>query len=201
MKLTHLFLALFLLGLTGCPPAAIERRIDPSWVGTPKARMTGYFVTSGAAPGGASTESVPHGIRHDTVIDEATLALTESGQTCFDVVVRTWSGEDEPLEQLTPTCTVRDRPEPAVVEGEVIAVHDYSVMGSREVFSLEGIAPGKFLGMSLSEPEEKTFRVIERGGRLCCAISASGPVELRLTSERMQFAGYRYQIAWSWRTR
>jgi len=185
-----------LVGATGCLPAVIKRTIQPAWVGTPKARLTGYF-----AQNPDHQEWVFGSVSHDAVLDEATLAVTEANNTCFDLVIRTGSKWDEPIEQLHPTCKVAKVEEEALVEGETIAVHDYSVMGSREVFSLEGVSVGKYLGLSLQEPEEKTFRVLERQARVCCPITASAPIRLTLKNSRLSVFDPPYRIAFEWASR
>jgi len=182
--------------LMACPAPIIQRSIQTSWVGTPKARLTGYFARDPD-----HNETVPGQVPHDTVLDEATLSLTTADATCVDVVVRSWAGEDEPLDQLRPVFKIGEREEAAIAEGETVAVHDYSVMGSREVFSLEGVSVGAFLGLSLNEPEEQVFRVIERRGRYCCSLTANAPVGLELQNERMTFMNTKYRLRFKWTAR
>ena len=55
----------------------------------------------------------------------------------------------------------------AVVENEVVSVLDYNYLGRVETVSVEGVAASSYLGMTVTEPAEKIFRVVERRGTVC----------------------------------
>jgi hypothetical protein len=178
----------------------VDTTIARAHIGTRYARLTGYFGTRAAAPGGRHEEVTPADIRHDALLDEATLVALSATESCFDVVVRTDSGHDEPLEQLAPRCELDDGERGelrGVVDRESVAVHDHSFVGQREVVAIEGIAASSYLGMSVSQPEERVFRVIERRGRVCCP-GGGRQVALNLTSPSWDVADYHYQVQFAW---
>ena len=101
---------LVLVLLVGCATVKVGTQISPGQIGTKYARLTGYMATRGAAPGGRHTETAPAAIRHDAILDEATLASLTPNQTCLDVVIRTAIEHDEPLEQYGITFQLNGAP-------------------------------------------------------------------------------------------
>ncbi len=198
MASSGLRLAVIAVALGACGhTAGIGIRGDQ--VGTKYATITAYFATRSAAPGGTSTEGTPGNIRHDAVIDEATLASVSATETCVDVVVRTDSVHDEPLQQLAPTFTIDDVELRGVIEQEVVSVVDYAYTGQRDVFSLEGVSATAFVGMSLTAPTDNVLRVIERRGRVCAGQGGTPrKVSLDITNPSWDIADYNYYIEFEW---
>lgn len=185
----------------GCAGPKVSRTIGANHVGTKYARLTGYFATAKAAPGGRHEEGVPGQLQHDIILDEATLAKLGPAESCFDVVVRTESRYDEPLEQLSPSCSVAGHDGPVVVEDEKVTVIDYSYQGMQRVVRAEGVAASQYLGLSIEKPAEKVFRVVVRRAAVCCAAGGSGTVALALDNSRREIADWDYKLAFEWNVR
>ena len=190
--------ALAALIASGCGhTAGIAIRGDQD--GTKYATITAYFATRSAAPGGTHTETTPANIRHDAILDEATLAMVSASETCVDLVVRTDSTYDEPLQQLGPTFTIDGAEQRGVVERELISVADYNYTGQREVFALDGVTASAYLGMSLTAPTANVFRVVERRGRVCAGQGgAPRKVSLDITNPSWDVTDYNYYIEFEW---
>ena len=152
----------------------VERTIPRDKVGTKYARLSGYFGTSGAAPGGRHEEGTPGQIRHERIRDEATLMRMDAGETCFAVIIRTESQHDEPLEQLAPTCKTDGGNSGAIVENERLRVVDYGYQGMAPVVQAEGVAAESYMGMAISKPADKIFR----------AVAGTRKAELHMINER-----------------
>jgi len=194
----QLLASLVVLVAAGCAGPKVSRTIGAAQVGTRYARLTGYFATAKAAPGGRHEEGVPGQLQHDIILDEATLASLAPAESCFDVVVRTESQYDEPLEQLSPGCSFAGKSVPVVVEDEVVSVTDHPYEGMQTVVQAEGVAASQYVGMSLAQPAEKVFRVVARHGRICCAAGGRGTVTLSLDNARREVADYDYKLAFEW---
>lgn len=190
-----------LLVSLACGGPTVSRSISPDRVGTKYARLTGYFGTSAAAPGGKHEEEVPGHLQHDIVRDEATLVQAAGGEVCFDVVVRTESQYDEPFEQLAPGCEVDGDDYDAIAEGELVSVADYGYDGSETVMRAEAMTASDFLGLSIKRPVERVFRVVSREARLCCPAPAGEAIALSLSNERREVAGYDYKLTFAWTLR
>jgi hypothetical protein len=187
--------------LAGCLHT-VSVAIRRDQIGTKYARMSGYLSTRSVAPGGTHRETVPGTIRHDVLLDEATLAKVDAQETCVDLVFRTDSVHDEPIDQLKPTFTFDGVEARAVVERELVSVIDYSFTGVVEVASVQGVAADKFVGMSVTKPAERIFRVIERTARVCGgqggAVSA---VKLTLVHPTWEVGGYAFRDDFEWHLR
>lgn len=193
-------LALFSLGLAGCAAHTVSTTLGYPQVGTKYARISGYMATRGAAPGGTHTEETPGAIRHDAILDEATLAKIDAGETCVDLVLRTGSAHDEPVDQYQPSFEIDGQRTRGVVENELVSVYDYNFTGMRETASVEGVAANQFVGMSLSQPTEQVFRVIERKARVCGAKGGTPhTVMLDVTHPSWNVADYHYHIHFEWK--
>ena len=192
-------LAAAAISLAGCSGPKVSRTISPNLVGTKYARLTGYFATAKAAPGGRHEEEVPGQLQHDIILDEATLMKTGPSESCFDVVVRTESRYDEPLEQLAPKCTANGKSGPVVVESEAITVIDYSFQGMQPVVQAEGVAAAQYMALSIAQPTEQVFRVVGRHAALCCPVGGPGTVTLSLDNSRREFADYDFTLAFEWK--
>ncbi len=190
----------FVLLLVSCATVKVGTQITPAQIGTKYARLTGYMATRGAAPGGRHTETAPAAIRHDAILDEATLAALSPSQTCLDVVVRTAIEHDEPLDQYGITFQFNGTPSRAIVENERVTVVDYSYEGMRNLVSAEGVAANQYLGLNIAAPAERVFRVIERHGQICAGVGgAVASVYLELVHPRWEVAEYHYHLGYEWR--
>lgn len=191
-------LAVVVVGCVNTVSTALRR----DQIGTKYARISGYLNTRSVAPGGTHREVTPGTIRHDVLLDEATLAKVDAQETCVDLVLRTDSSHDEPVDQLKPMFTFDGVEASAVVEHELVSVRDYSFTGVAEVVSVQGVAADKFVGMSVSQPAEKIFRVIERTARVCTGQGGSPrAVKLSLVHPTWQVGGYAYRNDFEWRVR
>src|SRR5688572_7148546 len=185
---------LCLLG-AGCAAHTVSTSLPANQIGTKYARISGYMATRGAAPGGKHTELTPGSIRHDVVLDEAVLAKVDAGETCVDLVLRTASAHDEPIDQYSPKFEIDGRETRAVIESEVVSVYDYNFTGQREVASIQGVTANDFLAMSVSAPSEEIFRVIERRARVCGAVGGNvRAVKLDVTHPSWDVADYNYHL-------
>jgi hypothetical protein len=193
--------ALLLAALTACAGPKVSRSITAAQIGSKYARLTGYFATAKAAPGGRHEEDVSGHLQHDLVLDEATLMSQTSDETCIAVVVRTESQHDEPLAQLSPSCAVAGRGAPAVVEDEMVRVVDHGFQGMAPVVQAEGVAGSAFAALSISAPAEQTFRVVERTARVCCGAGGGGSVSLKLDNARREVADYNFTLTFEWNVR
>lgn len=187
-----------LVTLGACGVHAVSTTISRQNIGSKYARLTGYFATRGAAPGGKHTESTPGSIRHEVIRDEATLVSMNESESCFDVVMRMGSRHDEPFDQLEPTCEVDGQEARAVVENELVSIYDYSYEGSRNIVDVQGVTATEYFGLQVTEPTERVFRVIERQGRICCPLSGSN-VALDMTHPEWTFADYNYHLVFNWK--
>lgn len=187
--------------LLACGGPTVSRSLSPDRIGSKYARLTGYFGTSAAAPGGKHEEEVPGHLQHDIIRDEATLAVATGGEICFDVVVRSESQYDEPFEQLAPGCEVDGDDYEAIAEGELVSVADYGFEGSQTVMHAEAVTASEFLGLSIERPVERVFRVVSREARLCCPAPAGEVIALSLRNERREVAGYDYRLTFEWTVR
>lgn len=185
--------------VAGCARTRVETTIRPDLVGTKYARITGYMATRGIAPGGRHTEETPGDVRHDAIRDEATLARMTPTETCVDVVIRTAKTHDEPLEQLAPTFELDGKTTKAVIEDEVVTVLDYTFVGQVQKVGIDGVAASQYIGMSITEPGEKVFRVVERRGLVCAPVGNARAVALELTHPYWDVASYHYHLVFSWK--
>ena len=67
----------------GCAGPKVHRSISEAHIGSKYARLTGYFATAKAAPGGRHEEMTPGHIRHEVIRDEATLVAMSDGWAAF----------------------------------------------------------------------------------------------------------------------
>lgn len=186
--------------LAGCAAHTVSTNLRRDQVGTKYARISGYLATRGAAPGGVHTEETPGAIRHDVILDEAVLAKIDAGETCVDLVLRTDSAHDEPVDQYQPTFEIDGKKTRGVIESEVVSVYDYNFTGQREVASVEAVAANQFAGMTITAPAEQVFRVIERRARVCGAIGGSvRAVTLDVTHPSWDVADYHYHLDFAWK--
>ena len=189
-----------LVSLTACARTRDETTIRPDLIGSKYARITGYMATRAAAPGGRYTEETPGDIQHDVIRDEATLAHVTPTETCVDVVVRTARGRDEPIEQLAPTFEIDGAEHKAIVENEMVSVVDYNFMGQVETVNVQGVAAASYIGMSVTEPAEKVFRVVERRATVCVPVGGTPrSIALDLTHPYWTVADYNYHLVFSWK--
>lgn len=180
-----------------CMPQ-VERTIPANKIGTKYARLTGYFGTSNWAPGGRHEESTPGQIRHDRIRDEATLMRMADGETCVAVMIRTESKHDEPLEQLAPKCKSDKGNGDAIVENERIRVVDYDFKGMSPVVQADGVAADNYMGLAISKPTDKIFRVVERQASVCCLVAGHKKLELHMENKRWTSYSATNRIEFVW---
>ncbi|MBA3465734.1 MAG: hypothetical protein H0T46_37730 [Deltaproteobacteria bacterium] len=193
-------LALGLVLCAACAAHSVSTSLRRDQVGSKYARISGYLATRGAAPGGSHMEKTPGAIRHDAILDEATLAKIDAQETCVDLVLRTDSAHDEPLDQYKPTFEINGTETRGVIENEVVSVYDYQFTGMRQVASIEGVSATQYIGMSITQPEEKVFRVIERRGLVCAGRGGNvRQVKLDVTHPSWDVADYNYHLDFVWK--
>ena len=193
-------LVLLTLFLAGCAAHTVSTNIRRDQIGSKYARISGYMATRGAAPGGKHTEETPGSIRHDSILDEAILAKVDAQETCVDLVLRTASGRDEPIDQYQPSFEIDGKKTRGVIENEVVSVYDYNFTGMRETAAIEGVAANQFIGMSLQQPTEQVFRVIERRARVCGGLGGKvRQVKLDVTHPSWDVADYNYHLDFDWK--
>jgi len=199
---TTMLLASVAVTAAGCGAHSVTTAVRRDQIGTKYARITGYLATRGLAPGGTHTEETPSNIRHDVILDEATLAKVDASETCVDLVMRTTSVYDEPVEQLSPIFEIDGEESRGVVESELVSVYDYSYSGEREVVSIAGVTSEAFLGLSITEPTENIFRVIERQARVCAGRGGQPQtITLAVTNPSWDIADYNYHLTFHWQVR
>lgn len=168
--------------VSGCYSAKTTRSIARDKVATDTARLTGYMKLWNGWQ-----EEVPGGIQHSVIIDEATLikAGSPKEETCAKTIVRTASADDEPIEQLSPKFIVDGVKTEALVRGETVSVRDYGFTGQESVVVVDGVAMSEYIGLAVSRPAEKVFRVVERRAELCAQTGPGTTVSLWLGNKRM----------------
>lgn len=178
-----------------CATNVKKASLNKAQLGTKYAKQTGYFAACGTM---CIEEQTKGSIRHEVIRDEATLASVGSGETCFDLVIRTSSTHDEPIDQLEPACILDGAEARAVVDTETVTVRDYNYTGQVETIRAEAVTQQAFLDFSLTEPQEMIFRVIERDVRLCCGSEASREVRLRMANPNLRVGASRSLLDFSW---
>jgi hypothetical protein len=189
MVFASIILAVFAMGCSH----TVSRSISEDQVGTKYAQLEGYFRAVDMV------EEVPGDIRHEAVIDEATLSRVGDGETCMQVKIRTSRRYDEPISQLSPTCQSGAEEAEAIAVDEIVSVYDYSYAGRVETVAVDAVAADKYLGLSISEPAEKIFRVIERESTVCCPVMPQGEMELSFKNKRMDYNNVAYKLAFDWK--
>lgn len=170
----------FLFLLSGCASRQTTRAISRTSVGTDTARLTGYMKLWNGWQ-----EEVPGGIQHSVILDEAVLTKALPGQSCASAIVRTASSDDEPIDQLSPKFKVDGREIEALVKNETVSVRDYSFNGMEAVVVVDGVAMSEYLGLAVSRPAERVFRVVERRAELCAETGHGSTISLWLGNKRM----------------
>jgi hypothetical protein len=189
------WLSLSVVITVGCASNVHQIDLRQDAVGTKYARQTGYFAACGTM---CSFESTPGQVRHDAVLDEATLTAVGPAETCVDMVVRAHVDHDEPIEQLRPTISIDGRSLRAVVDGESVTVVDFPYTGSSEVLRAEGVTGSTFSELSIERPAALVFRVVQRTARLC-APQAGRAVSIRLHNPHLDFGSSRGLITFAWK--
>src|ERR1043165_4168360 len=144
-------LPLVVLVLGGCAVHTVSTNIRQDQIGSKYARISGYMATRGAAPGGTHTEETPGSIRHDSILDEAVLASIDQQETCVDLVLRTDSGHDEPVDQYQPSFENNGKKPRGGVENDFLPVSHYTPPGMRDPAPGGGPAGSQYIGMSLQQ--------------------------------------------------
>lgn len=188
---------LLLVLVSGCVTKGrvVDTTVAPGKVGSPFARLSGYFAACGV---GCQEESVPADIRHDVILDEAVL-FAVGPETCADVVVRTFSGADEPLAQLAPAWHIDGAISRAVVFEEKVTVVDHSFTGMAPVVQASGVTSDQFLSLGIERPTEKVFRVVERRARVCAAVPSRASAALELRNKHLDVGASQAKLTLQWR--
>lgn len=188
------FIWIAVLGV-GCASSVRETSLSRAQIGSKYARQTGYFAACGTT---CIEEKTRGGIRHDAILDEITLARVTPQETCFDVIVRTDESNDEPLTELGASCGIDGRTQRAVIEDERVSVVDYAYVGMRQTAVVEGVMATEYVGMALSQPADKVFRVIERRGQVCCGLPAANRASLTLANKHFDVGVSKARLDMRW---
>jgi len=184
-----------LLVLVACASSVKTTTLTRANIGTKYARQTAYFA---ACAFECEQEETRGGIRHDVIIDEAVFVKADPSETCFDVTLRTEESKDEPLTELSASCEIDGKGTPAVIESEVISVRDYGYQGQQSVAVVEGVAATEYIGMAISRPAEKTFRVIERQGQVCCGRPVQRTAAVKFRNPHHDYNGTKGRLELVW---
>ena len=160
---------------SACAHRTAERAITLQQIGEPGQTRIVNYKNAPARPGSPS-EDTPGSIARDAVADEAQLVSLADGHLCIDLTVRTHVDLDEPL----AVYQIELNGERIYPGEEFISVVDYSYTGERTLFAAEGVTSEAFAAMRLSQPEERTYRVIERQTELCGVVAMTNQIQLDL---------------------
>lgn len=189
----HTALVLAAAALAGCAGPIVQRSIDSAWIGSDRARLSIYMGCID------KVEEVPADIPHEVVRDDATLSKVSATETCFSVSARTSTEFDEPLDMLSPTCSIDGDEVAALVSSESVKTAEYAFGARVETVHAEARTPnGGAFSYGQSEPETRVFRVNERSAEVCCP-GGGRDVKLRFHSPRMQFNNLAYGETFAWR--
>ena len=83
---------------------------------------------------------------------------------------------------------------------ETVTIIDYGYRGYENTVVAEGVAAGEYLGLQLSQPTDKVFRVIEREASVCCPAQPTQSIALVMENERMGINNP-YALNYVWRLR
>jgi hypothetical protein len=185
----------WLLLIVGCASAARETTLTRANIGTKYARQIGYFAACGTK---CLEEETDGGIRHDVIVDEISLAKVDPNETCFDVTIRSEESKDEPFAMIDAQCSIDGAKQPTAIETEVVSVYDHNYVGQQNVAVVEGVAASQYIGMSMSKPAEKVFRVIERHGAICCGRPATKSASLEFRNKHYDFGASKGRLQMRW---
>src|SRR5262245_38273768 len=159
---------LWLVVLVGCASYASRgRSVATSDVGTQRARVTNYLTMT--MNNNTFPEMAGHGIPREAVADEAMLSSLDPSHACVDVTMRTPVRLDQPLS----TWTFKLNDQEVTPENEMVTVRDYTYTGSRPVVVAEAVSINAYASLTINEPTEEIYRVMERSARLCGAPARS----------------------------
>ena len=159
---------LLLVLVGGCASYASRgRSVATVDVGTPRARVTNYLTMT--MDSNTLPETAAHGIPREAVADEATLSSLDGTHACIDVTMRTPVRLDQPLS----TWTFKLNGGEVTPENEMVTVRDYTYTGSRPVVVAEAVSLTAYATLTINEPTEEIYRVMERTARLCGAPAKS----------------------------
>lgn len=146
--------------------ATVSRTITSAQIGTPAARLTGYFTSWTGSP-----EVVPGALNPEVIRDEATLQTLTDTQTCVDLTLRTEYIYDQPFGQLGMLCQFGETSQdyPARPQSERVTVSDYhQTTGTVVTLWADGVSQEEYVDLALAEVPADQFRVVQRSGRVCC---------------------------------
>lgn len=186
---------IFFVFVIACQTNSKQVSIQQSQLGTKYAKQGSYFAACGTI---CMEEQSAGQIRHDVVRDEATLASVGPNETCIDLVVRTHSLKDEPFDQLNAVCKIDGAETATAIETELVTLTDYNYTGKVETLHVEAVTPDAFGALSVSEPQELIFRVVERQGRICCGAPANGAVEFSMRNRAFDYGASPGKVKYQW---
>jgi hypothetical protein len=175
----------------GCAHPAL---IPPSWVGTDRARQGQYLHFA------RFVEDTPDAVDHEAVRDEALLKSLDGEQACVELTERTGVAYDEPIADLQPVCKTAVKTA-AAVSKEVVSVADYDFQTREVVMRVRQVSLLGYSHLTIVEPTQSTFRVIERRAEVCCPTGGGRAVRLTVKNPRMRVndvgVSYGEEFAWS----
>lgn len=195
MRSTALLAVPFAVVVLACASSTRQANLSHANIGTKYARQAAYFAACGTR---CEEEQTRGGIRHDAILDEVMLAKVTQTETCFDVTLRTEESHDEPFSQLEAQCEIDGAGQQVAVENELVSAYDYAYVGQQQVAVVEGVAAAQYVGMSLSAPADKVFRVIQRQGVLCCPKPAAAKATLRFRNKHLDYGVSKGRLEMVW---
>lgn len=180
-----------LLLVTLCLLAGCRHRVSASGLpGTPlQARQTVYSTLGG------NTESVPYGVPHEAVVDEATLYV-QSTEVCANVILRQPMGFDEPLGRLSMRCSAdgRFKENTFPQQEQPPAELDYPFQGPPPMLRIRSAYGWANIPLGAWSPN--LFRVVERSFQVCCPFTASSVFRLTIDGQARYQEYVRTDFAW-----
>ncbi len=187
----HLLLVFWLVTLGACASHSMRQRSLPRGELDPaRTRISGYLEQVSTFGKVDERQLVPGAISKAAVTDELVVTRRSETDVCVQMTMRTPTAMDEPL----TTWEVVLNGEDTFVDHESVAgVVDYDYAGSHEVISLESFVKTKSteagLNLSISEPNARVFRVVERVAEVCGPSTLDGAIRLSLRIAGANSAG------------
>lgn len=144
---------------------------------------------------GGNTESVPYGVPHEAILDEATL-YPQAGSTCANVVLRQPMGFDEPLATLNMRCSAdgRYKERTSAQQENPPTEQEYPFQGPPPMLRIRS-AYG-WANIPLGEARANFFRVVERSFQVCCPFPASNVFRLTIDGQARYEEYVRTDFVW-----
>lgn len=183
-----------MLMLAGCAHKSVERAVSADAVGEPgRTRMTSYLNSPMGV--GSPVEDTPGGVQRSAVADEAELSSLTDNEVCISYVARTNINLDEPLSFYE----VKLNGSPTMFDNEVVSVVDHFYSGRESVFAAEGVIADTFNAINVTQPAEKSYRVIERRAEVCGPRSTTGQerLELKIPGDTSMDSTWGQKFVWT----